>query len=149
MKFRFIILFIYFISLAGCTAEWSTEEREYVYNHCLQLAIQQGLEEPQNHCSCAISKFEKASPNPEDIVNLNNKEIMDMATSCQDSIKAVASFKRIFLVNCIQMATQSQLKGPEKYCDCVMNKIIAKYHDQIDMSQVEASVVQELGKSCE
>lgn len=135
--------------LPACTPEWSREEREYVYNHCLQMATQQGFEEPENHCACALAKFEKVSPNPEDVINLSNEEIMAMASACQDSIKAIASFKRIFSANCLTMAQTRQLKDPNGYCDCVMNKIIDKYHNQVDMSTVDANIVQQLGKSCE
>ncbi len=149
MKTLRIYLVSFSLLLVACTPEWSREERDYVYNNCLQMAVQQGFEEPENHCACALAKFEKASPNPEDILNLSNEELIAMATFCQDSIKAVAQFKQIFSANCITMAEARQVKEPKLYCDCVMNKIIDKYHNQVDMSNVDASIVQELGKSCE
>jgi hypothetical protein len=149
MKNR-IICFILFAWLgSSCTPEWSKEERDYVYNHCLQMAVQQGFVEPENHCACAVEKFEKASPNPEEVLNLSNEQLVAMATSCQDSLKAIISFKQIFSANCLTMAQQAQVKNPESYCECVVDKIINKYHNQVDMNAVKAEEVQEIGKSCE
>ncbi len=120
-----------------------------MYNHCLQMAVQQGFVEPENHCACAVEKFEKASPNPEEVLNLSNEQLVAMATSCQDSLKAIISFKQIFSANCLTMAQQAQVKNPESYCECVVDKIINKYHNQVDMNAVKAEEVQEIGKSCE
>lgn len=70
------------------SSQWTSKDVNDYVDNCVSSAVQSGMDrnKAQNYCSCMQQKFEASYPNPQELVQLSEDEIMNLskryATQC-------------------------------------------------------------------
>jgi len=150
MKFTLIILAL--ALLAGCNDQkgWSEGNKQSFIKSCItdnRSAI--GEKQVNQYCDCMQKKVQERYPDYRDADKLTMSQNLDITDAC--ALKGWSDNEKTAFMNSCSETRQSMGDNKEQavtYCDCMMQKIQAKYPDVTKTGSIPNEEMTIMAREC-